>query len=70
MQLRSHDEKNNDFCRRNNLLYQTASFSFFGIGGKKEWCITNVTPEIKADIQSIIVKGFEGIDHVVPDLNL
>ena len=41
-----------------------------GIGGEKEWCITNVAPEIKADIKSIIVKEFEGIDYVVSNLNL
>jgi len=36
------------------------------IGGEKEMTITFVKPEIKKKIKSIIVKEFEGIDHL-PD---
>ena len=38
-----------------------------GIGGIKECCITDVKEEIKADIQSIIVPEFSGIDNVSID---
>lgn len=34
------------------------------IGGEKNWCITNVKPEIKKSIKSIVVKEFQGIDEV------
>lgn len=34
------------------------------IGGLKECCITDVKEEIKADIQSIIVPEFSGIDSI------
>lgn len=34
------------------------------IGGKKEWCITNVRKELKEEILSIIVPEFKGIDDI------
>lgn len=34
------------------------------IGGKKEMTITFVSPEIKKKIKSIVVKEFEGLDHL------
>ncbi len=34
------------------------------IGGEKEMSITNVNPMIRKKIKSIIVKEFEGIDHL------
>jgi hypothetical protein len=34
------------------------------IGGEKEMSITDVRPEIKRKIKSIVVKEFEGIDGV------
>ncbi len=36
------------------------------IGGKSEMTITNIKPEIKKKIKSIVVKEFGGIDHL-PD---
>lgn len=36
------------------------------IGGEKEMTITYVKPELKHNIKSIVVKEFEGIDHL-PD---
>lgn len=38
------------------------------IGGEKEMTITFVTPEIKRQIKSIVVKEFEGIDHLPDDI--
>lgn len=37
------------------------------IGGLKECCITDVKDEIKADIQSVIVPEFSGIDSITID---
>jgi len=37
------------------------------IGGEKEMTITFVRPEIKQKIKSIVVKEFEGIDHLPDD---
>ncbi len=37
------------------------------IGGEKEMTITFVRPEIKQRIKSIVVKEFEGIDHLPDD---
>ena len=34
------------------------------IGGKWQMCITYVKPEIKRKIKSIVVKEFQGIDHL------
>ena len=34
------------------------------IGGEKEWCITNVSENVKKSIKSIIVKEFKGIDSI------
>ena len=34
------------------------------IGGEKEMTITYVRPDIKQEIKSIVVKEFEGIDHL------
>lgn len=34
------------------------------IGGKWQMCITYVKPDIKRRIKSIVVKEFEGIDHL------
>lgn len=38
------------------------------IGGEKEMTITFVKPEIKWQIKSIVVKEFEGIDHLPDDI--
>lgn len=35
------------------------------IGGARQMCITHVSPEIKRDIQSVVVREFEGIDHLM-----
>lgn len=35
-----------------------------GIGGEKEWCITNVDKALKQNIHSIIVPEFAGIDDI------
>lgn len=34
------------------------------IGGQAQWCITHVSDELKAQIQSIIVPEFKGIDEI------
>lgn len=34
------------------------------IGGSWQMCITYVTPKIKSEIKSIVVKEFKGIDHL------
>lgn len=34
------------------------------IGGEKEMTYTNIKPELKSKIKQIIVKEFEGIDHL------
>ncbi len=39
------------------------------IGGKKEMTITFVKPEIKQKIKSIVVKEFQGIDHLPNNLS-
>lgn len=39
------------------------------IGGEKEMTITYVKPEIKQRIKSIVVKEFQGIDHLSDDIN-
>ena len=39
------------------------------IGGEKEMCITNVAPEIRRRIKSIVVKEFEGIDKLPDDFD-
>lgn len=39
------------------------------IGGEKEMTITFIKPEIKQRIRSIIVKEFQGIDHLPDDIN-
>lgn len=39
------------------------------IGGEKEMTITFVRPDIKQRIESIIVKEFQGIDHLLDDIN-
>lgn len=38
------------------------------IGGEKEWCITNVREDIRANIKTIIVKEFKGIDHIEKEI--
>lgn len=38
------------------------------IGGEKEMIYTRVSSEIKGKIKSIIVKEFEGIDHLPDDI--
>ena len=38
------------------------------IGGEKEWCITNVSEDIGTNIKSIIVKEFNGIDHIEKEI--
>lgn len=38
------------------------------IGGEKEMMITFVRPGIKQNIKSIVVKEFEGIDHLPDDM--
>ena len=40
------------------------------IGGEKEMAITLVRPEIKQGIRSIVVKEFQGIDHLPDNVNL
>lgn len=39
------------------------------IGGEKEMTITYVKPEIRQGIKSIVVKEFQGIDHLPDDIN-
>lgn len=39
------------------------------IGGENEMTITFVRPEIKKKIRSIVVKEFQGIDHLSDDIN-
>jgi len=39
------------------------------IGGEKEMTIAFVKPEIKQKIKSIVVKEFEGIDHLPNNIN-
>jgi len=39
------------------------------IGGEKEMTITYVKPEVKQKIKSIIVKEFQGIDHLSDDID-
>ncbi len=39
------------------------------IGGEKEMTITFVKPEIKQKIKSILVKEFQGIDHLSNDID-
>ncbi|MHA2226707.1 MAG: hypothetical protein ACXAC8_15960 [Candidatus Hodarchaeales archaeon] len=39
------------------------------IGGTKEMTISNISPKIKAKIKSIIVKEFEGVDHLPDNLS-
>lgn len=34
------------------------------IGGARQMCITHVSPEIKQDIKSVVVREFGGIDHL------
>ncbi len=34
------------------------------IGGPRQMCITYVNPEVKRGIKSIVVREFEGIDHL------
>ena len=36
------------------------------IGGKWQWCITQVRSELRAQMKSIVVREFKGIDHL-PD---
>ncbi len=38
------------------------------IGGEKEMTITFVSPDIKKRIKSIVVKEFQGIDHLPDDI--
>jgi hypothetical protein len=38
------------------------------IGGMKEMIITNIKPDLKKKIQSVVVKEFEGIDHLPDEL--
>ncbi len=38
------------------------------IGGMREMTITNVKPDLKKKIKSIVVKEFEGIDHLPDEL--
>lgn len=38
------------------------------IGGMKEMTITNIKPDLKKKIKSVVVKEFEGIDHLPDDL--
>jgi len=39
------------------------------IGGEKEMTITYVEPEVKQKIKSIVVKEFQGIDHLPDDID-
>ena len=39
------------------------------IGGEKEMAYPNINPEVKAQIKSIVVKEFGGIDHLPDDLH-
>lgn len=34
------------------------------IGGVRQMCITHVSPEVKKNINSVVVNEFEGIDHL------
>ncbi len=34
------------------------------IGGSRQMCITHLSPEVKRGIKSIVVREFEGIDHL------
>ena len=38
------------------------------IGGLEEMIITNIKPDLKKKIRSVVVKEFEGIDHLPDDL--
>jgi len=38
------------------------------IGGMGEMTITNIRPDLKKKIKSVVVKEFEGIDHLPDDL--
>ena len=38
------------------------------IGGMEEMTITNIKPDLKKKIKSVVVKEFEGIDHLPDDL--
>lgn len=40
------------------------------IGGEKEMTYTNIKPELKSKIKHIIVKEFQGIDHLPDNLSL
>ncbi|OGE71166.1 hypothetical protein A2617_01400 [Candidatus Daviesbacteria bacterium RIFOXYD1_FULL_41_10] len=39
------------------------------IGGEIEMCYPNIKPEIKEKIKHIIVKEFQGIDHLPDNLD-
>jgi len=39
------------------------------IGGQKEMTITFVKPRVKQKIKSIVVKEFQGIDHLPDSIN-
>lgn len=39
------------------------------IGGEKEMTYSNIKPEAKEKIKSIVVKEFEGIDHLPDDIS-
>jgi len=39
------------------------------IGGRRNWTITYIQPEIKERIHSIVVPEFHGIDHLPADLS-
>jgi len=38
------------------------------IGGMEEMTIINIKPDLKKKIKSVVVKEFEGIDHLPDDL--
>ena len=60
---RNQNEQYSDIVERirPNILIEDDCRS---IGGQNKWCITNVSNEIKTEIQSIIVPEFKGIDKV------
>lgn len=39
------------------------------IGGEKEMTYTNINPSLKPKIKQVVVKEFEGIDHLSDNLN-
>lgn len=60
---REKGEKYNDIVEqiRPTILIEDDCRS---IGGSWQMCITNVDPQLKGNIKSIIVKEFKGIDHL------